>query len=335
MLGVGIVGLGMMGRMHYNGWSKMDGVEVRAIADTDEKRARGDLSSGWSNLPGAEGNQLPMDRIQGFTDAGELNALDEIDIVDVCVPTPAHAEVSIPALEAGKHVMCEKPLALTVVEARRIAEAADAAKGMFMPAMCMRFWPEWVWLRQAIRERHYGGVRAALFRRLGNMPGGWYRDGKQSGGAITDLHVHDTDFVVFAFGLPGAVFSRGVSAFSGAVDHGVTQYLYDDAAPITAEGSFAPAPGYRFQMHFEVLFEEATAIFHNGGDPTLTLIKDGEKKPPPIEQAQAHHVELQYFARCVREGNPPQVTNAAEAIKGLRVIEAERQSIASGQVVEV
>src|SRR5947209_153787 len=83
-----------------------------------------------------------------------------IDLIDICAPTRAHHELSIAALRAGKHVLCEKPLARSARLAREIAAEASAAKGFFMPAMCLRFWPEWAWLQRAVQEQTYGKVLA-------------------------------------------------------------------------------------------------------------------------------------------------------------------------------
>src|SRR5438094_2871076 len=205
MIRVGIIGLGMMGRTHYEAYQEIDGVQVVAVADEDPKRAKGDLAGTGGNVLAGGLTQLPMDRIKGTTDFRELLAMKDVDVVDVCVPTTQHADVAIECLRGGKHVLCEKPLARTSHDAEKIAGAAREAKGFFMPAMCMRFWPQWVWLKTAIDERRYGKLLAANFRRVAQMPGGWYRDGRISGGAALDLHIHDSDFVQFLFGMPRAV----------------------------------------------------------------------------------------------------------------------------------
>src|SRR5437762_8172961 len=97
MIRIGIIGLGFMGRMHYDVYKKLSNdAVVIAVADADPKRAAGDLSGGWGNLGDAKANQLPMDRIKGTTDWRELLAMPEVDVVDVCLPTPAHVEV-VPA----------------------------------------------------------------------------------------------------------------------------------------------------------------------------------------------------------------------------------------------
>ncbi len=178
-----------------------------------------------------------MDKLRGTTDWRELVNSPDVDVVDVCLPTPFHVEPATAALAAGKHVLCEKPMARTLAQARQIAAAADAAKGLFMPAMCMRFWSEWEWLKRTVLEGHYGKVKSATFHRLGVCPAGWFQDGKISGGALLDLHIHDVDFIYHLFGKPDGVFSRGYSKVTGEIDHVATQYLFDSGPLVYAEGS--------------------------------------------------------------------------------------------------
>mgnify|MGYP002525031543 FL=1 len=138
----------------------------------------------------------------------ELLDDESIDVIDICTPTRTHLLMTKPALASGKHVICEKPLARTVAEAKEIAEAATQAKGHFMVAMCLRFWPQWAWVKEAVDSGRYGKVQAAHFQRIAEPPA-WgqaiYFDGATSGGALFDLHVHDTDFVQHVFGKPKSV----------------------------------------------------------------------------------------------------------------------------------
>src|SRR3989442_8029825 len=107
-----------------------------------------------------------MRAIKAYRDPNELLRDPAIDLIDICAPTYAHAGLCIGALNGGKHVICEKPLARSSKLAQTIAYAAEKAKGYFMPAMCLRFWPEWAWLKQTIDQATYGKVFAARFRRV-------------------------------------------------------------------------------------------------------------------------------------------------------------------------
>ena len=134
--------------------------------------------------------------------------------MDICTPTALHPAQAIASLRAGKHVLCEKPLAQNSADARKVLRVAAAAKTFLMPAMCMRFWPGWGWLKKVVAEKTYGAVLAANFRRLSEMPA-WSAAGTHTGGALFDLHIHDTDFVNFLFGRPRSVFSTGVAGADG------------------------------------------------------------------------------------------------------------------------
>jgi len=338
MVKVGIVGLGMMGRTHFEAYEKLEDVQVVAVCDIDPVRAAGDLAgTGGNVLPGGI-TRLPMERLKGMTDYRRLLEMDEVDLVDICVPTPVHAEIAVAALEAGKHVLCEKPLARTVEEGRRIVAAAHKARGFFMPAMCMRFWPQWVWLKKAVADRTYGDVLAAVFRRVTSQPPGWYGDGAISGGALLDLHIHDTDFVCHLFGKPTSVYSRGYVRGTGQPDHVVTHYIYDDEtrpALVVAEGGWSMAGGFGFQMRYTVNFEQATAEFDIGLPQPLRLVRDGRSETIDCGPEYGYIGELRYFTQCIARRTPPTVVTADDGLLALQVIEAENRSVVSGRVVKV
>jgi predicted dehydrogenase len=340
MIRIGIIGLGFMGKTHYGIYAKNPEAQVVAISDVDPKRAAGDLSGGWGNVKtGETSDKLPMDRIKGTTDWRELIAMKDVDVVDICLPTPTHVEVVPAALAAGKHVICEKPMARTSADARVIADAAAKARGLFMPAMCMRFWPEWEWLKRAVAEQHYGRVLSATFRRVGSYPQGWFMNGAISGGALLDLHVHDTDFVYHLFGKPRGVFSRGFTGQSGEIDHIQTQYLYDGphrgTPMVSAEGAWTMSPGYGFTMRYTVVFERATADYDLGRKDTLMLAAEGKTEAVEHPTYDGWTGELGYFLECVKTNERPERVTADDAVAGLQIVEAERRSVESGRVETV
>ena len=333
MARIGIIGLGFMGRTHYEAYQKLPEATVVMVADKDPKRADGDLSGGWGNLGTGGIQHLPMERIRGTTDFRLLMNDPQVDIVDICVPTPGHVELALEALAAGKHVLCEKPLALSSADAKRIAEAASTARGFFMPCMCVRFWPEWEWLKRAVDEKHYGPVKSAVLRRVGSMPAGWFKEGKLSGGAIFDLHVHDTDFIYHLFGKPAGVYSRGYSKTSGEIDHLVTHYLFENGPMVVAEGGWTMADGYPFAMKYTVSFERATADYDSSRTPSLLLYGQGKAETIETAKTDGFLGELSYFVECVKTGTRPARVTAEDAVMGLAIIEAEKKSIQTGQTV--
>jgi len=335
MIRIGMIGMGFMGRVHFEAYAKLPIAHVVAIADKDPKRAGGDLSGVWGNLGDGISKVLPMDRINGTTRWADLLAMPEIDVIDVCMPTPTHVEIVLAALSAGKHVLCEKPLARSAAEAQRIAQAAASAKGFFMPAMCMRFWPEWEWLAEAVRDGRYGKVRSAAFTRLASCPEGWYRDGSLSGGGLLDLHVHDVDFIYHLFGKPRGVFSRGFSCVSGEIDYVVSQYLFDNGPIVSAAGSWCNSAGTPFTMRYTVQFERATVDYDLSREQTLMAYHDGQAEPIETASHNGYVGELGYFLDCVATGRRPQRVTADDAVVGLRIVEAEKQSVESGNAADV
>jgi len=335
MINVGVIGLGMMGQMHLAAWAKVRGVKIRMVADTDPRRAAGDFSGTWNNIEGGA-KQLDFSQIRGTTDPMELIAAGDVDIVDICVPTPFHTDVALAAIGAGKHVLCEKPMARTAADARKIARAAAKGGGMFMPAMCIRFWPEWAWLKRAVEKGTYGEVISAEFRRVGTLPPGWFIRGDLSGGAILDLHLHDTDFVSYVFGPPRAVSSGGWVGTTGEIDHVHTRYIYEDGPVVSAEGSWAAAPTAPFDMSYRVMFEKATADFRlDRPEAPLMLYRKTKAAPVKCKAGDGYQAEMTYFAKCIRTGKPPETVTAEQAAESIRIVEAEARSARSGRIVRL
>src|ERR1017187_9093352 len=212
MINVGVIGLGFAAAKHLKAYRQLRGVRIAALCNPSGRHLDGDFAGVSGNIGGDKPLPLRLDMsgVKAYRDFSELLADPEIHLVDICAPTSAHPELAIAALKAGKHAVCEKPLARTPALAKKIVNAAKSANGFFMPAMCMRFWPEWVWAKRAVEGKIYGKVLAARFRRVCQAPV-WnrksYLDGKHSGGALLDLHIHDVDFVQWLFGRPLSVFS--------------------------------------------------------------------------------------------------------------------------------
>lgn len=329
MIKIGIVGLGFMGLTHWRAYQKLEGAKVVAIADLQEARARGDVSTIWGNLGARAGGQLPVEGVTSTTDYRKLIEMSDVDVIDICVPTPSHVQIAVDALNAGKHVVCEKPLALTSAEAARVQQAAEKSRGFFLPAQCMRFWPTWEWLKRAIDEKRYGKVLAATFQRISSKPPcEWYADGSKSGGAILDLHIHDTDYICHLFGKPKSVSSVGYIKHSGKPDHVMTHYHYDDVPLVSAEGGWSYAAGFGFAMRYRVNFEHATADFDIGRSPALLLYSEGKSEPIECPEGDGYLGELGYMLECIQKNQRPTRITAADAVQSVAVIEAEERSIA-------
>jgi predicted dehydrogenase len=233
-------------------------------------------------------------------------------------------------------VLCEKPLALSSADARPIVKAAQSASGFFMPAMCMRFWPGWSLLKEIVSEQKYGKVLAARFRRMSETPGwskGTYAKGNTVGGALLDLHIHDTDFVQFLFGRPASVFSTGVVRGGNSVDHVVTQYRYPGGPTVYAEGSWLLTKG--FSMSYTLLCERATLDFELArGTDALQVTEEGQApRGFKFEDPDGYVGEIRYMLQAVQSGKAPKIVTAADGLSAIEICEAEAKSVQTGGVV--
>ncbi len=336
---VGVIGLGVMGYVHLEVYRDMPDVEVVAVADMDPGR--------FNNRPRMEGNiegdtQSPMDlsAVRQYHDGYDLIRDPSIDLVDVCVQTSAHVGLAKAVLASGKHLLLEKPIARTYQDALEIVESAKNAKGYALPAHCIRFWPGWSWLKETVLEETYGKVLSGNFGRLISHPKGeYYQNGELNGGAILDLHIHDTDFIHYCFGVPDAVFSRGYSKNTTEVDHLITQYIYNDPdkpKQISAEGGWAMAEGYQFEMKYQINFEQATVSYTFDGESHVTIYQDG--KDPKVQKfgdGMGYEFEIKYLIDCIRNNRPPEKATLEHAAISLGIIEAENRSVNTGNLAEI
>jgi len=269
----------------------------------------------------------------------EVLSLPDVELVDLCTPTPLHPEQAIASLKAGKHVLCEKPLARTSAAAREILEIQHAAKGFLMPAMCMRFWPGWSWLKEVVQKQTYGKILVARFRRLSEMPGwskqGTYTGATDLGGALFDLHIHDTDFVQFLFGRPQSVFSTGVTGPGGSINHVVTQYLYPGGPAVHAEGSWLLAKG--FNMAYTLHCERATLDFDlsRGADAMQVSAMGEAPQTLKFDGPDGYGQEVRYIVECVQNRRQPAVVTAQDGVSAVEICEAEEKSLKTSKPASV
>jgi predicted dehydrogenase len=330
---IAVAGLGFMGVTHLRAYQRLHNVRIVAVCDNSRLPVKGVLAGVNGNLGDATAIALGGD-VRVYREFDALLADPDVQVVDICTPTALHPAQVMAAMRAHKHVLCEKPLAQSAAEARKILAAASGARSFLMPAMCMRFWPGWAELKKVVAEKTYGTVLAASFRRLSAKPA-WGRNGVHAGGALYDLHIHDTDFVNFLFGRPRKVFSTGVTDAHGNIVQVVTQYVYAEGPVVHAEGSWLLADG--FNMAFTLQCEQATLDFDlTRGSGALQISRRGRTQriltPPATD---GYSGEIRYFVNCVARGEKPTVVTAQDALTALEILRAEDQSVRTGRIVAV
>ena len=336
-LKVGVIGLGSMGSTHLDIYSQISEVEVVAVADLKKSRLDGS-SRAEGNISGqAEGSVVGLEA-KKYLDGMDLINDPDIELVDICVGTNLHFVFVEAALAKGKHVLVEKPLARTYDEAKKIVELALNSSTNIMSAMCLRYWPAWVWLKKVIDSKQYGRCLSLTCKRqTSHPPGTFYSNDDECGGALLDLHVHDTDFINYCFGMPKAVFSQGYKGPSGGIDHVATHYIYDQSqnAPlVTAEGTWTMQEGYGFNMSYTANFEKATACYLLDDEETLTLFRSSyEPEIIKLDEGMGYEFEIRSFVDEILRGEKSDMTLLNQAAKSIAIIEAEQVSIRSCSVV--
>lgn len=338
MLNIGIIGFGFMGRMHYRCWKARTDARVVAICDTNAAAMQGG-GKGLGNIAGAEG-EVDLRDVAIYSDPEEMFAREKLDAVSITVPTHLHAAWTVKALNAGIHVLCEKPMALTLADGRQMIAAAEESGRRLQIGHCIRFWPEYAKAKEIVESGVYGRVITATFQRLSatarTKQGSWFSNEEQSGGMVFDLHIHDTDFVQHLFGMPSSVCSHGALTPAGNIAHILTHYRFNDDKLVTAEGGWALVPAYGFEMKFLIVMEKAVLSFENKRTPTLKLFPaEGEPIVPELEQGDGYSRQIEHFARTIRGESVPSVITPQQALQALRIAEAERESARNGAHVNL
>jgi predicted dehydrogenase len=333
MINVGIIGLGFMGATHIKAWRECSAdARLAALCNPSGRHLDGDFTDVSGNLGTEAPLMVDMTQTKAFRSFEAMLTDPDIHLIDICTPTHTHRDLTIAALQAGKHVLCEKPIARTSADARSMADAAREAGRILMPAMCLRFWPEWAWLKEAVASGRYGRVLSAKFTRIAEPPAwgqSFFFDGAKSGGALLDLHIHDTDFVRYVFGHPVKVESCGYTKVSGCIDHVLTRYFYDNDVLVHAEGSWAMAAGFGFRMAYVVNFEHATADYDLArSDALLQVSSNGVKETIKCVGPTGHVAQIQHIVAAIKSGQSPSIVTAEDGVAALELCEAEAASAA-------
>jgi predicted dehydrogenase len=338
-VGVGIIGLGFIGRVHAQAIAHAAGVgepcALVAVCDRNPDRRAGRSEAGAGNLDlGDQGPLFDPAKVRGYELVEDMLNDPRVNLVIICTHTRTHVDLAMQALRAGKHVLVEKPVSLDPAEVRRLEQASAEAwkeRGLrCMPGMCMRFWPGWDWLRDLIASREHGELRSLTLQRMGSRPGwaaDFYGDLEASGGAMGDLHIHDTDFVCWALGLPEAVTTRGT------LMHCTTLYAYPNVPHVAAEGAWDLTPGTPFRMKYLAVFEHATAEFDLSREPRVMLYTRDGAQQPALEPGAGYLPQLRHLIAAIRDPSLPLRATVSDAGAVAEVLAAERRSMQSGQPV--
>ena len=296
MVKVGIIGLGGISQAHREAWAQIPEAAVTAVCDIREEKVR-EAAEATGGRP--------------WLDFEAMLAEEELDILDICLPTGLHADTAVRALNRGLHVLTEKPVALRREDVARIYDAARKNGRRFMVAQVLRFWREYELLREAIRTERYGQLLSGQMSRLGNAPGwswdNWMRDPKRSGLVPFDLHIHDLDFLIYTLGRPENMICHRAKQDAQDYLHVVYEYpgCFISAEAAWYDCAFPFRASYRFQFERALMeyLGGKLSIYLPGGE---VLTPDDETGAPEnginLPSTNAYFNEIRYFTDCVLAG---------------------------------
>jgi len=337
MVKVGIIGAGFMGNMHAVCYSQLPDVKIAGIADIRGEKAKS-LATKFKTI--------------AYFDPEQLIKKEDVTLIDICLPTFLHKEYVIKAAEAGKDVICEKPIALTVEDANEMIEVCKKNNVRFAVAHVIRFWSEYKYLKDIYDSGKYGKLITIRMRRVSPIPTwswqDWLLDQEKSGGALVDLHIHDTDYLLYLTNSkPKKIYTK-IGKRNGLDSHVFSLFTYEDGLIAEIEGGFDFPPNFPFEMSFTAKFEKATVDFNSNKSPTLTVYEFSGKVDKPvfekikvegvegnIEDLGGYFIELRYFIDHIIHNKPFQIVTPESARDSLEIILKEKESASKGIEIEL
>ena len=319
-LRVGIVGTGGISRAHLPGWTEL-GAELHCFS-----------------LSGAEAFAAES----GAAAHGTLEELlAAVDVVDVCVPTPAHPEIVRAALDADKDVICEKPLALDPAEARDLAAHAERTGRTLFPAHVVRFFPQYAAAERAIATGAVGRLAVLRFERTGSLPDrAWYADDELSGGIVMDQMIHDIDQALWLAGPVERVYAQqSIASSDTAVRTAHVVLTHRSGAISHCRGFWGPV-GTQFRYGFSLAGDGGLLQYDSAGDPGVVFDAVASARhaagdgflPDVSTMRDPYAAEIVEFAAALAGGTPSRV-DAADGALAVEVAHAALESLRTGRSI--
>jgi predicted dehydrogenase len=334
MVKAGLIGAGGIGEAHSSAYALIPEVQVCAVVDVRPERA---------NFIAEKHNA------RSYTSLGEMLAKEQLDMVDICTPSYLHVEHVQRCIENGLNVLCEKPIAFYLNDAKAIIAEAIDKRVKFMIAQVIRFWPEYAILRQAVVEGRYGQLLQVSFQRTCGAPiwawEGWYVDPQRSKMAPYELGIHDIDFLNYLLGKPAEVHAEGIERPEITLSRLNAHFQYVNGPQVDVEAAWY-AGEVPFMATYRAVFEDALLDYRPDG---LWLYRKdhakGEKLEIPagvvigsninLENAGPIYNEIAYFVNCLCNDCYPDILTPHDSLVSLRMLLAALDARQTGETVKI
>ena len=317
---VGLVGAGFMGGVHLDAYAGIPGVEVVGVADARIKAA----------VAGAE-----IVGARPYASYEELVAAEDVEVVDVCLPTAFHRDLALRAAGEGRHVILEKPIARTMEDAQQILDAFSGDGPRLFVGHVVRFFPEYVGIKHKIEAGDLGTIGVVRTSRRSPFLLGWndwYADWRVSGGVLMDLVIHDFDYLRWTLGEVERVYARGMLGREyNRLDYVLATLRFQSGAIAHVEGHWGyPGP---FNYSIEVTGSHALLTVDSTEPASLQLISGAPEEGPDLASGKSpYEKELEHFIHCMATGEEP-IVEAHDAREALRIGLAATESVLRGEPV--
>ena len=333
---VALIGAGGIGNAHSNAYTRISDVKIIAVVDIRREYAE--------KLAVVHGAKV-------YTSVNEMLARESIHIVDICTPSFTHAAIAIQCAERGLHVLSEKPIAYTREDAQAILDTVKKNNVMFMVAQVIRFWNEYVYLKQIYDTGAYGKLLQIWFSRAHGAPlwawENWYVDPTRSKFAPFELHIHDVDYIHYLLGKPDRVRSLAVNRPEIYASFIKSQYYFDSLPGVIVEAEAGWWQGSMpFAATFRAVFENAVVVYDN----EKLIVYEANKSAPRVvdlasevqmtssinlKDTSGIYNEIAYFIECVKSSKVPTIITPEQSLISLNILLTELESARTGDILKV
>ena len=317
-MNIGIAGTGFMGQTHAQCYLKLAKTKLYAIAESNPDKQK------------IIKRNYPSIRI--YNDVIEMIENKSIDIIDICLPTQLHTKATIEALNRGKHVLLEKPIALTLKEAHAIKKAAEKSNSKFMVAHVLRFWPSYVVIHNTLKkffdDEHISEIYASRFNQLPLWSeNSWILNETNSGGLVIDLMIHDIDFINWNFGKVKKVFALAIYNKNNFAIQVLAILKMLNGTTAYIEGGYLNPEGSGLSSQMRIYSTNSLIEMYSHENIIRLNSRKKTTKNIAIPKKNGYLEEIKYFLKCIKDNKIPDVITVNDAIESLKVSLALKDSL--------